>query len=117
MESGLNGTCDDDDQSEIYYRLIDNYTVWRLETVEAVEPELKKFATKETNHSYSPMSPFLRLQEVQALQIKSSRSPDVPAHKKRNLIKNLEGLIEELQEKVTRIRTEVDGMLSRSCIN
>ena len=48
---------------------------------------VEKICSQETNHSYSPMSPFLRLQEVQALQIKSSRSPDVPVHKKRNLIK------------------------------
>lgn len=84
-----------------YYQILDNYTIWRLETVADVH---RVHQTPMRTLSF-PSSPFLRAEIKPSFQLHH----EVPLHKKRNLAKNLRAMIEDLQQKAERIEAEVSG--------
>lgn len=92
-----------------YYQILDNYTIWRLETVADVH---RVHQTPMRTLSF-PSSPFLRAEIKPSFQLHH----EVPLHKKRNLAKNLRAMIEDLQQKAERIEAEVsDGDIVTSII-
>lgn len=104
--TSVEGVSSDDDV--IYYHLIDNYTIFQLETVEDSMPLPSSKMT--TPASTPPATPSaLKPLGLSLSTIRGTSSGDLPVHKKLNLIKNLQILIEELQQKVTRLQIEVEG--------
>ncbi|ESO12048.1 hypothetical protein HELRODRAFT_158456 [Helobdella robusta] len=86
-----------------YYQILDNYTIWRLETV--VDSD-EASATLLTSQNYLNIQPQLFPPSSPA-ESSPNISYEIPLHKKRNLIKNLETLIKDMQQKVSRIKAEI----------
>ena len=84
-----------------YYQILDNYTIWRLETIADV-PRMHQTPMRTLSF---PSSPLHRPDVKPSFQLPH----EVPLHKKRNLAKNLRAMIEDLQQKVERIEAEVSG--------
>jgi len=100
----------------VFYNIFDNYTVTQLETVDpSKEGEELKQQEQPSSSSYPPSSvppPQKSVLRDDVTKDIFSQDHNVPVDKKRALIKNLESILDGLQQRIAGLKKDIDGKFS-----